>query len=71
MRKHQHKQKISWYDTTTYIMFKEDNRGYIHGIAEWFGCPNLDEQLDERSDSVNWSWFKTEEERDKAFEEII
>ena len=71
MRKHQHKQKFSWYDTATYIMFEEDNRGYIYGIAEWFGCPNLDEMLDDQSDSVCWSWFKTEVERDKAYEEIV
>tara|TARA_X000001388_G_C2230187_1_gene122846 strand:- start:1815 stop:1973 length:159 start_codon:yes stop_codon:yes gene_type:complete len=52
-------------------MFEEDNRGYIYGIAEWFGCPNLDEMLEDQSDSVCWSWFKTEEERDKTYEEII
>ena len=60
--------KFNWYDTQTYKFNRDDNNGYIHGFVEWFGKQTLDDAIDnDDGTDVQWSWFKTEEERDKIF----
>ena len=34
-------------------------------LMQWYGNQKLDQALDYADDDVYWSWFKTEEERDK------
>ena len=59
--------KFYWYDTQAYKYNGDDNRGYIHGYVEWYGNQRLDDACENYCDEVYWSWFKTEEERDKEF----
>ena len=59
--------KFYWYDTQAYKFSGDDNRGYIHGYVEWYGNQRLDDACENYCDEVEWSWFKTEEERDKEF----
>ena len=60
--------KFNWYDTQTYKFCGDDNEGNIHGYVEWYGNQDLDDALDCAED-VSWSWFKTEQERDKSLKE--
>tara|TARA_R100001510_G_C7476682_1_gene90524 strand:- start:50 stop:301 length:252 start_codon:yes stop_codon:yes gene_type:complete len=59
--------KFNWYDTQAYKFNKHDNNGYIYGYVEWYGNQDLDDALEYSDDDVSWSWFKTEQERDKSF----
>ena len=60
--------KFNWYDTQAYKFNRDDNNGYIHGFVKWFGKQTLDNAIDnDDGTDVQWSWFKTEEERDKIF----
>ena len=34
---------------------------------EWYGNQRLDDACENYCDEIKWSWFKTEEERDKEF----
>ena len=60
--------KFNWYDTQAYKFNGDDNNGYIYGYVEWYGNQDLDDTLDNTED-VSWSWFKTEQERDKRLNE--
>ena len=62
--------KFNWYDTQTYKFCGDDNEGNIYGYVEWYGNQDLDEALDCAED-VSWSWFKTEQERDKSLREQV
>ena len=55
--------KFYWYDTQAYKFSGDDNRGYIFGYVEWYGNQRLDDACENYCDEVEWSWFKTEEER--------
>tara|TARA_R100001015_G_scaffold16150_1_gene8082 strand:- start:304 stop:552 length:249 start_codon:yes stop_codon:yes gene_type:complete len=57
--------KFNWYDTQAYKFSGDNNDNYIYGYVQWYGNQKLDEVLDYADDDVYWSWFKTEEERDK------
>tara|TARA_R100001224_G_C4018654_1_gene148588 strand:+ start:904 stop:1140 length:237 start_codon:yes stop_codon:yes gene_type:complete len=59
--------KFYWYDTQAYKFSGDDNRGYIYGYVEWYGNQRLDDACENYCDEIKWSWFKTEEERDKEF----
>ena len=60
--------KFNWYDTQAYKFNRDDNNGYTYGLVEWFGEQTLDNAIDnDDGTEVQWSWFKTEEERDKIF----
>ena len=65
--------KFYWYDTQAYKFNGDDNEGYIYGYVEWYGDQDLDDAIDDAiyndDDSVSWSWFKSEQERDKSFKE--
>ena len=62
--------KIDWYETQTYKFDRDDNNGYLYGCVEWYGDQDLDDTLQiYGGENVNWSWFKTEEERDRVFKE--
>jgi len=65
--------KFYWYDTQAYKSNGDDNEGYIYGYVEWYGDQDLDNAIDDAiyndDDSVSWSWFKSEQERDKSFKE--
>jgi hypothetical protein len=63
--------KFCWFDTDAYRFHKDDNKGYVFGILSWYGQYNdvdivIDYYNDDGSD-ISWQWFKTEQERDKAF----
>ena len=59
--------KFNWYDTQAYELSRDDNEGYIYGYVQWYGNQDLDDAIDNDDDSVYWSWFKSEQERDKSF----
>ena len=65
--------KFYWYDTQAYKFNGDNNNGYIYGYVEWYGNQDLDNAIDDAiyndDDSVSWSWFKSEQERDKSFKE--
>ena len=65
--------KFYWYDTQAYKYNGDNNEGYIYGYVEWYGDQDLDNAIDDAiyndDDSVSWSWFKSEQERDKSFKE--
>ena len=61
--------KFYWYDTQAYKFNGDNNNGYIYGYVDWHGNQDLDDALDNEED-VSWSWFKSEQERDKKFEEV-
>ena len=65
--------KFYWYDTQAYKHNGDNNEGYIYGYVEWYGDQDLDNAIDDAiyndDDSVSWSWFKSEQERDKSFKE--
>ena len=54
---------VNWYEEELDKFYEtdKDNNGYIHGIYLYYG----DEPFD-----YECRWFKTEEERDKVFEEV-
>ena len=57
--------KFNWYDTQAYKFSGDDNNGYIYGYVEWYGNQALDDACEvDDGTTVQWSWFKTEEERD-------
>jgi hypothetical protein len=56
--------KFNWYDTQAYKFNGDNNNGYLYGYVQWYGDQDLDDALDNAED-VSWSWFKTEQERDK------
>ena len=61
-------QKFYWYDTQAYELSRDDNEGNIYGYVQWYGDQSLDDAIDNDGGSdVKWSWFKTEQERDKSF----
>jgi len=63
--------KFNWYDTQAYEFNRDDNNGYLYGYVQWYGKQDLDDALDIYGGAdVQWSWFKTEEERDRMFEEM-
>ena len=66
--------KFYWYDTQAYKFNGDNNNGYIYGYVEWYGNQDLDNAIDDAiyndDDSVSWSWFKSEQERDNKFEEV-
>ena len=63
--------KFNWYDTQAYKFNRDDNNGYLYGYVEWYGNQELDDacEIDDGT-IVQWSWFKTEQERNRMFEEI-
>tara|TARA_R100000234_G_scaffold78232_1_gene48811 strand:- start:301 stop:528 length:228 start_codon:yes stop_codon:yes gene_type:complete len=61
--------KFNWYDTQAYKLNGDNNNGYIYGYVEWCGNQELDNALD-NSEDVSWSWFKSEQERDKELKEV-
>jgi len=63
--------KFNWYDTQAYKFNQDDNNGYLYGYVEWYGKQDLDDacEIDDGT-IVQWSWFKTEQERNRMFEEI-
>ena len=63
--------KFNWYDTQAYEFNQDDNNGYLYGYVEWYGKQDLDDacEIDDGT-IVQWSWFKTEQERNRMFEEI-
>jgi len=64
--------KFYWYDTEAYKFSGDDNEGYIYGYVEWYGNQRLDDACDiDDGTVVQWSWFKTKEERDKEFNKLI
>jgi len=61
--------KFYWYDTQAYKFNGDNNNDYIYGYVEWYGNQDLDDALD-NSEDVSWSWFKSEQERDKELKEV-
>jgi hypothetical protein len=62
--------KFNWYDTQAYEYNQDDNNGYLFGYVEWYGNQDLDDALEIYGGAdVQWSWFKTEEERNRIFKE--
>ena len=61
--------KFYWYDTQAYKFNGDNNNGYIYGYVEWYGNQDLDDALD-NSEDVSWSWFKSEQERDKKLKGV-
>ena len=62
--------KFNWYDTQAYELSRDDNEGYIYGYAQWYGHQDIDDAIDnDDGNNIQWSWFKTEQERDKSFKE--
>jgi len=63
--------KICWYESDAYEICKDDNEGYVFGIMTWYGqYKDVDIVLNYYNDTgtdVSFEWFKTEQERDKAF----
>lgn len=63
--------KFYWYDTDVYELNRDNNNGYIFGILSWNGqFKNVDIVADYYNDcgtNINWRWFKTKQERNKAF----
>ena len=67
--------KFYWYDTQAYKFSGDNNKGYIYGYVEWYGNQQLDDALDGvyeeyTGTEVEWTWFKTVQERDKKLKEI-
>ena len=62
--------KFCWYDTQAYKFSRDNNEGFIYGYVEWYGNQKLDDacEIDDGT-VVQWSWFKTKKERDKAYQE--
>ena len=63
--------KFNWYDTQAYKFNRDDNNGYLYGYVEWYGKQDLDDVLYiYGGEDVQWSWFKTEQERDEELQEV-
>ena len=63
--------KFNWYDTQAYKFNRDDNNGYLYGYGEWYGQQDLDDVLQIYGvEDGQWSWFKTEQERDRMFKEM-
>ena len=65
--------KFYWFDTDAYKFNGDDNEGYFFGIVSWYGQYDLDTVLDYYNDDgsdISWQWFKTEQERDKSFNDL-
>jgi len=64
----------SWFDTDTYDLCRDDNKGYVFGIVSWYGQYDLDTVTDwYNSDGtdISWEWFKTEKDRDNNLKEDV
>jgi len=61
--------KFNWHDTQAYKFNRDNNNGYMYGYVEWYDNQDLDDTLDNEED-VSWSWFKSEQERDKELKEV-
>ena len=54
------KEKVNWYDEELDKFYGDNNKGLVWGIYCYI-----------EEDIIEVNWFKTEEERDKVFLEVI
>ena len=63
--------KFCWYESDAYEVCKDDNEGHVFGILSWYGQYNdvdiVINYYNHDNSDVSWQWFKTEQERDEAF----